>query len=64
MITPREREIVQRISEGYSNKEIAAALGISVKTVDSHRTNIMRRLGFRSVTDLVRYAIRERMIAA
>jgi DNA-binding NarL/FixJ family response regulator len=63
-LTPRERQIVQRISEGQSNKEIAAALGISAKTVDSHRTNIMRRLDFRSVADLVRYAIRETLIAA
>jgi DNA-binding NarL/FixJ family response regulator len=64
LLTPREREIVQRISEGQSNKEIAAALGISAKTVDSHRTNIMRRLQLRSVIDLVRYAIRETLIAA
>jgi DNA-binding NarL/FixJ family response regulator len=64
LLTPREREIVQRISEGQSNKEIAAALGISAKTVDSHRTNIMRRLGLRSVIELVRYAIRETLIAA
>jgi DNA-binding NarL/FixJ family response regulator len=63
-LTPREREIVQRVSEGQSNKEIAAALGISAKTVDSHRTNIMRRLQLRSVIELVRYAIRETLIAA
>jgi DNA-binding NarL/FixJ family response regulator len=64
LLTPREREIVQRIAEGQSNKEIAAALGISAKTVDTHRTNIMRRLQLRSVIELVRYAIRETLIAA
>jgi DNA-binding NarL/FixJ family response regulator len=64
LLTPREREIVQRIAEGQSNKEIAAALGISAKTVDSHRNNIMRRLQLRSVIELVRYAIRETLIAA
>jgi DNA-binding NarL/FixJ family response regulator len=62
LLAPREREIVQRISEGQSNKEVAAALGISTKTVDSHRTNIMRRLGLHSVAELVRYAIRETLI--
>jgi DNA-binding NarL/FixJ family response regulator len=64
LLSAREREIVQRLAEGMTNKEIAALLGISAKTVDSHRTNIMRRLDFRSVTELVRYAIRETLIAA
>jgi len=63
-LTTREREIVQLLAEGSSNKEIATKLKISVNTVNAHRTNIMRRLGFHSVTELVRYAIREQLIAA
>jgi DNA-binding NarL/FixJ family response regulator len=64
LLSPRQREIVQRLAEGRTNKEIAATLGISAKTVDSHRTAIMRRLNIHSVTELVRYAIRETLIAA
>ena len=60
--TPREREIIQLLAEGHSNKETAAALGVSVKTVEAHRANIMRKLRLRSVTDLVRYAIRNRIV--
>jgi DNA-binding NarL/FixJ family response regulator len=61
-LSAREREIVQRLAEGASNKEIAAALNISVNTVNAHRTNVMRMLDFHSVTELVRYAIREGLI--
>lgn len=61
-LTNREREIVQLLAEGRTNKEIAALLGISYKTVDAHRTNIMRRLGLHSFANLVRYAIRERIV--
>jgi len=57
-LTPREREVVQLLAEGRTNKEVAAILGISVKTADTHRTRIMRKLGAHSVVDLVRYAIR------
>jgi DNA-binding NarL/FixJ family response regulator len=60
-ITPREREIIQLLTEGLSNKEAAARLGISVKTIEAHRANIMRKLRLRSVTDLVRYAIRNKI---
>jgi DNA-binding NarL/FixJ family response regulator len=63
-LSPREREIVQLLAEGLSNKDIAAALSISVNTVNAHRTNVMRMLDFHSVTELVRYAIREGLIAA
>lgn len=63
-LTAREREIVQLLTEGQSNKEVAAALSLSVKTVDAHRANIMHKLNLRSVTDLVRYAIRNNIIAA
>ncbi len=61
-LTPREREIVQLIAEGMSNKGIADILGISVKTVETHRANIMSKLDLRSVADLVRYAIRNGII--
>jgi len=57
-ITPREREIIQLLAEGRSNKETASHLGISVKTIEAHRANIMRKLHLRSLSDLVRYAIR------
>ena len=60
--TPRERQIIQLVAESRSSKEVAATLGISVKTVESHRTNIMRKLRLRSVSDLVRYAIRNRIV--
>jgi DNA-binding NarL/FixJ family response regulator len=60
-VTPREREIIQLLTEGQSNKEAAARLGISVKTIEAHRANIMRKLRLRSVTDLVRYAIRNKI---
>lgn len=61
-LSAREREIVQLLAEGHSNKEVADELGISVKTAETHRTNIMRKMNFRSITDLVRYAIRNRII--
>ena len=57
-LTPREREIVQRIAEGQTTKEIAAHLGLSVKTVESHRINLMRKLDIHETATLVRYAIR------
>jgi DNA-binding NarL/FixJ family response regulator len=57
-VTPREREIIQLLAEGHSNKEAATRLGVSVKTIEAHRANIMRKLRLRSVSDLVRYAIR------
>lgn len=63
-LTPREREIIQLIAEGNSNKEVASALGISVKTADTHRTNLMRKLAIHSVSEIVRYAIRNKMIQA
>ena len=64
VLTAREREIVQLLAEGRSNKEVAVALGVSVKTVDAHRANVMHKLHLHSVTDLVRYAIRNQIIAA
>jgi DNA-binding NarL/FixJ family response regulator len=61
-LTPREREIVQLLAEGKSNKEVAGYLGISVKTAETHRANIMLKLDFHSLADLVRYAVRNNII--
>ena len=61
-LSPREREIVQLLAEGKTNKEIARALSISVKTAETHRGNIMRKMEFGSLSDLVRYAIKNGMI--
>ncbi|HET8921724.1 MAG TPA: response regulator transcription factor [Candidatus Acidoferrum sp.] len=63
-LTPREREILQLLAEGKSNKEIAGFLGISVKTAETHRANIMLKLNFHSITELVRYAVRNNIIAS
>ena len=61
-LTSREREIVQLLAEGKTSKEIASALAISVKTTETHRANIMRKLGFHSVSELIRYAVRNEII--
>ena len=63
-LTTRQREIVQLLAEGKSSKEVASALGLSVKTAETHRASIMRRLDCHSVTALVRYAIRNHIIEA
>ena len=63
-LTDREREIVQLLAEGRSNKEVAATLGISVKTAETHRAAVMRKLGMESFSHLVRYAIRNNLISA
>lgn len=63
-LTPREREIVQLLAEGKSNKEVASVLGISIKTAETHRATVMRKLNFESFADLVRYAIRRKIIEA
>jgi DNA-binding NarL/FixJ family response regulator len=62
ILTPRQRETIQLIAEGKSNKEVAVTLGISVKTVEAHRANIMLKLNLHSVTDLVHYAIRNDIV--
>jgi DNA-binding NarL/FixJ family response regulator len=61
-LTPREREIVQLLAEGKSNKEVATVLTISVKTAETHRARIMAKLNLRSIGDLVRYAVRNRIV--
>jgi len=61
-LTPREREVAQLLAEGKSNKEAAVLLDISAKTVETHRANIMIKLNAHSITELVRYAIRNALI--
>ena len=61
-LTARQREIVQLLAEGKSSKEVAVALGLSVKTAETHRANIMRKLDCHSVSEIVRYAIRNKII--
>ena len=61
-LTAREREVMQLLAEGRSNKEVALLLHLSTKTVEAHRANVMRKLHLRSISDLVRYAIRIRMV--
>jgi len=63
-LTARQKQILQLLAEGKSSKEVAVALNISVKTAETHRANIMRRLDCHSVTELVRYAIRNHIIEA
>jgi DNA-binding NarL/FixJ family response regulator len=62
-LSPREREIVQLLAEGKSNKDVAGILHISIKTAETHRHHIMQKLQCASVVDLVRYAIRNHMVA-
>lgn len=63
-LTLREREVLQLVAEGKTSKEIASMLGISTKTTESHRTNIMDKLNIRDTAGLVRYAIRQGIISA
>ncbi len=63
-LTPRERQIVQLLAKGKSNKEIASALGISLHTAVTHRSNIMHKLEIHSISELVRYAIRNNLVSA
>lgn len=61
-LTPREREILQLIAEGHTNKEIAEILSIAVKTVQAHRANLMAKLDLHDRSDLIKYAIRKKII--
>jgi DNA-binding NarL/FixJ family response regulator len=63
-LTPREREILQLLAEGKSNKEVAGVLGITVKTAETHRAALMRKLDLRSISDLVHFAVRNQVIEA
>lgn len=61
--TARERQVIRLLAEGKLNKEIAAELGITVRTAETHRARIMAKMGFRSLSDLIHYAIREKIVA-
>lgn len=63
-LTSRQREVIQLIAEGLSTKEIAAELGISVKTAQTHRANLMKKVGVHKASGLVRYAVREGIVSA
>ena len=61
-LTPREREVMQLLAEGKSNKEVASILGISTRTAHTHHAEIMRKLKLKSLSDLIRYAMRNGLI--
>jgi len=62
VLTPREREVIQLVAEGKTTKEIATALNLSVKTAETHRTNLMRKLNLHSIADLTLYAVRNGIV--
>jgi DNA-binding NarL/FixJ family response regulator len=62
VLTPREREVIQLVAEGKTTKEVAVALHLSVKTAETHRTNLMRKLNLHSVADLTLYAVRHGIV--
>ena len=63
-LTPREEEVVKLIAEAYTNAQIAEILHLAEKTVESHRANVLRKLGMRDRVELVRYAIRRGLVEA
>jgi DNA-binding NarL/FixJ family response regulator len=62
VLTGREREVIQLLAEGKTSKEVAVTLNLSVKTAETHRTNLMRKLGLHSVADMTRYAVRNGIV--
>ena len=62
ILTPREREVIQLVAEGKTTKEIATTLSLSVKTAETHRTNLMRKLDLHSIADLTLYAVRSGIV--
>jgi len=62
LLTPREREVIQLVAEGKTTKEIANTLSLSVKTAETHRTNLMRKLDLHSIADLTLYAVRNGIV--
>ena len=64
LLTPREREVVQLVAEGLSNKQVGRHLHLSIKTVETHRGAAMRKAGLSSTADLVRYAVRNHLVHA
>jgi len=63
-LTPRELEVVQLLVEGNTSEKVGASLGISAKTAETHRANVMRKLLLHSITELVRYAIKNKIVEA
>jgi DNA-binding NarL/FixJ family response regulator len=63
-LTAREREVIQLLAEGKSNKQVAATLGIAIKTAEAHRINIMHKLNVHSIAEVVRYAVRNKLLEA
>jgi DNA-binding NarL/FixJ family response regulator len=63
-LTPREEEVVKLIAEAHTNAQIASVLHLAEKTVESHRANVLRKLGMRDRVELVRYAIRRGLVEA
>jgi DNA-binding NarL/FixJ family response regulator len=62
-LTPRQREILQLVAEGHTSKDIARSLGLSYRTVETHRNQLMKRLGINDLTGLVRFAVRVGLVA-
>ncbi len=62
MLTPREQEVIRLLADGKANKQAAAALGVSVRTIESHRLHVMRKMEFTSFSELVRFAVRNKLI--
>jgi DNA-binding NarL/FixJ family response regulator len=63
-LTPRERQVIQLLAEGKSTKEVACLLDLSVKTAETHRSNIMSKLGLHSISEVVLYAVRNQIVQA
>jgi DNA-binding NarL/FixJ family response regulator len=61
-LTPREIEVVKLLAEGKSNKEVASTLGVSTRTIESHRTHIMHKMNFASFSELIRFALRTNLV--
>jgi DNA-binding NarL/FixJ family response regulator len=61
-LTPRERMVIQLVAEGYSNKEMSKLLNLSVKTVETHRSSVLKKLSIKSTAELVRYAVKNKLI--
>lgn len=62
LLTDREREVLQLLAEGRSNKEVASVLGVGVSTIETHRANLMQKLSLRNTAEIVLYAVRKRVI--
>jgi len=62
-LTAREKEVLQLLAEGKRNKDVAGLMGLSPQTVESHRANLMQKLGLHSIADIIFYAVRKRIIS-